>query len=190
MVKVLENNKKVGLVACKRDFIIDKTYLNAETEKWIETYGDLQEHLNLPKVNGIQFLDKSIFKSNLFLKRPLNKVGEPLVVLFKKELVNKIGFYREDMDQALDIEIYYRILKKYSIAVLENKLVQFRLHSRQATNINKQKNTDDSIFLGKLLYNEYFWSINIDEKIKLLKKYSLIFKTLLKIKRMINVKFY
>ena len=86
----MENNKKVGLVACKRKIIIDKTYLNDETEKWIKTYGDLQEHLNLPIVDGIQYLDKSIFKSSFFLKRPLNKVGEPMVVLFKKELLNKV----------------------------------------------------------------------------------------------------
>jgi len=189
MVEVMENNKEVGLVACKREIIVDKAYLNDETEKWIETYGDLQEHLNLPIVNGIQYLDKAIFKSPTFFKRPLNKVGEPSAILFRKELVNKIGFYRDDMDQALDLEIYYRILKKYRIAILDNKLVKYRLHSVQTTHINKLKRNKNSIFLSKLLYNKYFWALNNVVKIKLLKKHNLVFKMLFKIKRILKVKF-
>lgn len=190
MVEVLENNKKVGLVACKRTIIVDNTYLNDEVEKWIETYGDLQEHLNIPIHNGIQYLDKSIFKSNLFLSRPLNKIGEPSVILFRKEFMNKIGYYREDMVQALDVEIYFRVLKKYSIAILENSLVQFRLHNKQATHVNKKKNKNDSIALSQLLYRNYFWSINNTDKIKLIKKHNLIFNMLLKVKRLMKVKFY
>ena len=182
MVKVLENNKKVGLVACKRDFIIDKTYLNDETEKWIETYGDLQEHLNLPVVDGIQFLDKSVFKSNLFLKRPKNKIGEPTAILFRKEIVNDIGFYKEDLFQILDFEFYNRVLMKYKIAVLDEKLVGFRLHSKQATNSNSINVNSDLLKFDKLIYNQYFHLLNRRIQWKLLKKNNHLIKLLLKVK--------
>ena len=183
MVNVLEHNNALGLVACKREIIIDKSYLNDETEKWIEIYGDLQEHLNLPIVNGIQYLDKSIFKSNLYLSRPLNKIGEPTVILFRKEIVKDIGFYKEDLFQLLDIEFCNRVLKKYKIAILNKKLVGFRLHSNQATNSNSINVKKDLLKYNKLIYHDYFHLFNRSMQVKLLKKHNPLIKQLVKIKR-------
>ncbi|MFH4964297.1 glycosyltransferase family 2 protein [Gaetbulibacter sp. M235] len=183
MVKVFGNNVRVGLVACKRDIIIDKTYLNDETESWIETYGDLQEHLNLPIVDGIQYLDKSIFKSKLFLKRPQNKIGEPTVILFRKEIVKDIGFYKEDLFQVLDLEFYNRVLRKYKIAVLDEKLVGFRLHINQATNFNMIHVKSDLLKYDALIYQHYFYLLNKNIQLKLLKKHHPLIKQLVKIKR-------
>ncbi|WP_298236994.1 glycosyltransferase [uncultured Algibacter sp.] len=183
MVEVLENNKKLGLVACKRDIIVDNNYLNEETEKWIETYGDLQEHLNIPIVNGAQYLDKSIFKSNLFLSRPLNKIGEPTVILFRKDMVKAIGFYKEDLFQLLDLEFCNRVLKKYKIAILNKKLVGFRLHKNQATNSNSINVKKDILKYNELIYNDYFYLFNRRTQVKLLKKHNSLFKLLIKLKK-------
>jgi glycosyltransferase involved in cell wall biosynthesis len=188
MVKVLETNKSIALVASKRAFIVEASYLNDETKKWIKGYGNLQEALHLPLNNGMRILDKKLFKSSQFLKSPLNKVGEPPVTLFRKELVNKIGYYREDLKQILDYEFYYRILKKCKIAILEKELVKFRLHQQQATNVNKGNDTLDYDKYDELIYKEYFWYLNYKKKIEFFKRYHPAFKMFLKIKRKLHLK--
>lgn len=179
MLNVLEHDKAIALVASKREFIIDATHLTEETKKWVKGYGNLQEHLSLPLIDGIRYLDRNLFKSILFLEDPKNKVGEPSAVLFNKKLVEGIGYFREDLKQNLDYEFYYRILKKNKIAILEKKLVQFRLHPQQATNVNRG-NDDDYVNYDKIIYKQYFWYLNTKKKIELLKRYHPIVKLFFK----------
>jgi glycosyltransferase involved in cell wall biosynthesis len=187
MVHVLEHDKSIGLVASKRDFIIEESHLTERTKKWINGYGNLQKGLNLPLINGIRYLDKHLFKLDLFLKSPLNKIGEPPVTLFRKEVVKKAGYFREDLKQILDYEFYYRILKKYKIAVLEKELVKFRLHQQQATNLNKGNDASDYDKYDKLIYKEYFWYLNYKKKVEFFKRYHPAFKMFLKIKRKLHL---
>ena len=78
MVAVLESNPDIPLVASKRAFIVEPSFINESSDQWIETYGDLQHTLNINYDNGIGFLDASLFMHPEFFKAPLNKVGEPL----------------------------------------------------------------------------------------------------------------
>jgi hypothetical protein len=194
MVQVLEANKSIALVASKREFIVETSYLNEETEKWIKGYGNLQEALHLPLKNGMRILDRQLFKSDLFLCSPLNKVGEPSVTLFRKDLLKKTGYFREDLKQILDYEFYYRILRKYEIAILEKELVKFRLHQQQATNLNKGHDSLDYIVYDRIIYKEYFKFLSKEKQIAYLKKYNpfvkkyyLAVKLLLKIKRRLDL---
>jgi hypothetical protein len=43
------------------------------------------------------------------------------------------------MQQIIDLEFSYRLLKKYSILILNEKLLRFRLHKEQASEINNGK---------------------------------------------------
>ena len=194
MVNVLENDASIGLVASMRTFIVEASYINEETEKWIKAYGNLQEALQLPLKNGMRILDKNLFKSDLFLKSPLNKVGEPPTTMFRKDLIKNIGYYREDLKQILDYEFYYRLLKKYKIAILEKELVKFRLHQQQATNLNRGNDGLDYVKYDKLIYKEYFWYLNKKKQKEFLKryhpivkKYDAVLKLLRKIKRKLHL---
>lgn len=174
MVHVLEENDAVAIVACKREFIIDPSFLNADSERWINIYGDLQNSLHLPVENGMIYLDSSLFKSELFFESPLNKVGEPSTILFRKNLVDSIGYFREDLHQVLDYEFCYRVLKKNKIAIIVDKLVKFRLHNQQATVINKGNETygKDHEAYQYLMYKQFFWYLKKDMRKVLLRKYN------------------
>lgn len=189
MVIVLENDGSIGMLASKREFIIDKNYWSPEIEQWIKQFGDLQKNLNLKSENGLSIIDKSVFKSNQFLKSPLNKIGEPSVIMFKKEIVNKVGYFREDLHQILDYEFCYRILKKYKIGIINKVLVQFRLHEMQATNINRKraKDTGDTIKYQKILYNEYLWYLNGYHRKHFLKKFNFFYRLFYWIKKRIRI---
>ena len=184
MVDVLENNKKISLVASKREIIVEASYLSEDSKIWIKKYGDLQQDLNLSSQMSFDILDKKLFKCENFLKSPLNKVGEPSTVLFRKSMVQGNGYFREDLVQVLDYEFYYRILKRNKIAIIKSKLVKFRLHNLQATMVNAGSNSlDDDDTYYKIIYNRYFWYLNKRIKIVLLKQYNPIVKLLLRVKQ-------
>lgn len=174
MVKLIETDKSLAIVASKRDFIVESSFLNKETARWIENMKDLQYTLNLDYSDGIAYLDKQLFSSDEFFVSPLNKVGEPTTILFRKNLINRIGYFREDLKQVLDYEFCYRVLNNYRIAIIEEPLVKFRLHNLQTT----VKNKDNAIFnvdhakMERIIYNQYFKYLSPYKKKVLSRKYN------------------
>lgn len=164
MVNVLENEPNIPIVASKRSFIVENSFINDSSSNWIETYSDLQKKLKLNYKNGICYLDMSLFRHPEFFKSPLNKIGEPSVVMFRKEIVRDIGYFREDLKQVLDYEYFYRVLKTKKIALVDDILVCFRLHDKQATVVNK----NDDVFEKDI---EVFHSIIYKKHLKYLDSY-------------------
>lgn len=179
MTRLLEDNKGIALVASKRDFIVEAN-LNKDLEKWIQTYENLQSQFKNESETLV--LDKKLFRSDFFLRSPLNKIGEPSVIMFRRDILKKVGYFREDLKQILDYEFYYRILKEHHIAILNKKLVAFRIHDNQATNINKNNQLDESEQYYHLLYMQYFKYLNLKNMKMLLKKYNYLIQFIVKVK--------
>ncbi|WP_369014277.1 glycosyltransferase family 2 protein [Flavobacterium anhuiense] len=175
MVSVYNKNPQAGLIASKRSFIVEKNVIGEITNNWIEKYRDLQIGLQHQKAD-ILILDKAVFKRSDFRKSPLNKIGEPSVVLFRKDIVNQIGYFRADLKQILDYEYWYRILKRNTIVIINEQLVRFRIHEDQATNVNREKAINDYSLYDKILYKEYFNLLSEENKLRLRHKFSLIMR--------------
>ncbi|WP_417875628.1 glycosyltransferase family 2 protein [Winogradskyella sediminis] len=189
MVDVMECHPNLGMVASKRGFIVDTNLKSTETQKWIDKYGDLQKGLDFELKDNVQIIDRSLFKSKAFLKPPIkNKIGEPSVALFRKRIVNKIGYYRADLKQILDYEFCYRLLKQQPIGIINTVLVKFRLHSNQATNVNAVTGVNDYKKYNRILLHEYFWYLNKETRKRLLMKEYKWFKFLFKIKSKLHGK--
>ncbi|MBZ9787852.1 glycosyltransferase [Psychroflexus sp. CAK57W] len=180
MLKVLEGDKNIGLVASKREFIISKDN-DDKTQEWLDTYGDLQKHFSDKK--GDIVLTSQVFKSKEFFKTPKNKIGEPSVVMFRKSITDKIGYFDESLKQILDYEYWYRILKYNKIYIIDEPLVKFRLHHTQATAQNYMIKIDDYKRYPELLYKDYFWLLNYEHQKELFFEYNTFGKLLKKIKR-------
>lgn len=114
----------------------------------------------------------------------MNKIGEPTTMLFKKELIAKIGPFREDLKQVLDYEFCYRVLPSQKIAVLQTPLVQFRLHGAQTTVVNKYSDAyaQDYKIYEQLVYVNYFKFLNA----KTQKRLSIKYNTFAKVKHKIS----
>lgn len=171
-IRAIKNDNSIGLIASKRDFIIDKDYESNEISSWIRKYGDLQHDFPFKKHKTGLELNRSHFKNEYLFKDPRNKIGEPPTVLFRKSMWAEVGKFNEDLKQILDYEFYYRILKKNKIVVLNKKLVKFRLHQQQATNINSKSGVDDFRKYEELIFKNFFWYLNWKHKLKLLRKYN------------------
>ncbi len=163
MVKILDQNPSIGLVVSKRHIIVEGADNVFSIKDWMHLYDDLQKKLNL-NFQPISILDKSFFKSSLFYKSPINIVGEPSAVMFRKSLIDEIGFFRTDLKQLLDCEYWYRILKHCSIGIINKKLISFRIHPNQATQKNGLDKAKDSKLFNKILYDDYFWLVNNHRK--------------------------
>jgi glycosyltransferase involved in cell wall biosynthesis len=166
MVSVLDTEKEIGLVASKRSIIIQEEETK-EIKDWFENYSNLQSSLELTKENRY-LLDRSFFKQPHFNLIPVNKIAEPSGILFRKSLIKEIGCFREDMIQVLDIEFYNRVLKKSKIAILNKSLFAFRLHREQASAVNIGQDDPDIYMYKRILFQQFFWLLNSENKQKLL----------------------
>ncbi|UJH92517.1 glycosyltransferase [Antarcticibacterium sp. 1MA-6-2] len=169
LVKTIQENNSIGLVACKRQLILEQPR-SREIKDWIDNYFDLQQ--DLKEISGKFLLTRSLFKENIFFKDPVNKIGEPSTVLFKKKLIKKVGLFREDLEQVLDYEFYFRILKYENIVILNEELVGFRLHKHQTTNVNREREIADYAAFDRILYDDFFWHLSYVEQKRLLFKFN------------------
>lgn len=180
MVAVFAQYPKLGLVGCKREFIIEAE-TTADIKDWINKFKNLQ--VQFEKTEDITFIDNTLFSRKDFTESPMNKIGEPPTVMFKKEIINEVGLFDEKLEQILDYVFYYRILKKYPIAIINKSLVKFRIHKKQATNVNRNKPIADYEIYKRILYREFLPLLHQSHKKKLVLKFSKTARLKKKIKR-------
>lgn len=136
MIKVAESNPKVGLVYCKRNFLIEEGY---NDDQWINKYQELHTAWDELKVKTGVISGKKYLNDSAILSEPLNKIGEPTAVLVLAQCFNEIGFFDPSLSQLLDAEMWYRIMTRYDIGFVDKELCSFRLHEEQTTELNKSE---------------------------------------------------
>lgn len=67
-----------------------------------------------------------------------NVIGEPSFVMLRRDALERVGLFREDMPQGLDMEMWVRILLEGDIAFLSENLGTFRIHPAGASARNDQ----------------------------------------------------
>lgn len=163
MVALSEQDEEIGLTFCNRDIIGN---LSGKAD-WLQRHGDLSGKWN--DLKPIQE-GKSLLKQPDFLKSPRNKIGEPTVVLLKRQCFEEIGFFSEELKQTLDYEYWYRMLPKYKIGFINEKLAAFRLHDNQATQHNLTGIDDEYLIYYKSIYNNVFSYLSWYNKLKIIFK--------------------
>ncbi len=172
MVSVLQTHPQVAMVASQREILIEDMDTDA-VNNWFKYCGNLQVELE----NEMLLYDASFFKDALFTADPTNKIGEPTAVMYRKSFVQDVGEFNERYKQILDYEYWYRILKKHTIAILPEKLVSFRLHPAQATQVNLKDDLDEYEVFTRVLYDEYFHLLSKKHRKNLLNRYNPYYKS-------------
>lgn len=65
--------------------------------------------------------------------------GNISTVMIKKQIVEELGFFRQDMRVAGDFEMWVRIAKKYPIGFIRKPLIKLRVHKEQ---FSRRKGSD------------------------------------------------
>lgn len=102
--------------------------------------------------------------------QPRNKIGEPICILFRKEVFNEVGLFDERLQQSLDYEYLYRVMSEFELIAVPKVLVKFRVHQNQASFLNNKKVVIDSYLLPRSLLS-YANKLHIKTRLILLYKY-------------------
>ena len=116
------------------------------------------------------------------MNAPKNKIGEPSSVLLNKSCFEKVGYFSENMKQALDCEFWSRLMPHYNFGFVDDYLSSFRLHDAQASAVNKSEKINETEVLYQVYYNTLMPNLHKDCKRKLVKRFHPIISQLVKLK--------
>ncbi|MDP2454929.1 MULTISPECIES: glycosyltransferase [unclassified Kaistella] len=155
-------------VVSKRNIINAESQLVTEGS-WFNDFNDLQKPAGIPTDEFYIFSKKNLKNLNYDRYLVNNIVGEPCVSLFTKNVFKKVGRFDSNLKQALDYVYWLRVLAKYDIGIIPEKIVKFRYHSEQTSNQNYLNNLNEEQFISKILHNDllfYIGSKNIKNHLK------------------------
>lgn len=163
----LKDIQKLNLsVICSARTIIDSASQEVVHGKWFESFGNLHRKINF--VNDICIYKKETLRERTYFT--FNFFGEPDTFLYHKTIFENVGFFSEEYKQLLDLEFSYRILDKYNIGIINKKLLKFRYHPFQASNINLKLNIMEESKLDMEVVRRFFKYVPF--KLKLLYLYN------------------
>lgn len=166
---IYENN--LPCVFSKR-YIIDESSQIINTGDWFSRFGDLQKNTISIRYNET-IINKTILRKLKSYYITDNIFGEPGTFLFEKDLFEKNGYFNEKYKQVLDAEFYYRVLKKYPIGIIPEKLYYFRVHNAQASYQNQidPRVAEEYNNFKKYIYKNFFFYLPLRYKISFIKSF-------------------
>jgi glycosyltransferase involved in cell wall biosynthesis len=169
MVDLAESDPSIGLVYCPRKILISGDVKNSDS--WLKYCEFLHNTWSFTFQEGT-LNGKALLLDNNFLKSPENKIGEPSVVLLTREAIDRVGQFNIELKQTLDYEYWYRLMKYYNISFINEEMVTFRLHPKQATQTNQQESSRGYVEKYKLyssFIKELFWYLNNKNRLAIIK---------------------
>ncbi len=148
MVVAFEAEPDAALVGCRRFFFNDEKLVIGK-----RGYGRKNKI-----VSGQRAIQKCFFSGNL--------IGEPTAVLFRKSDVGA-GF-KEEYFQALDMDLWFRLLEKGSFVFLADTLCGVREHGSRGTanNVRAGRITADKVRLFEQYANRPYLRGSITERVR------------------------
>ncbi len=92
----------------------------------------------------------------------INFIGEPTVIMFRKDVIKEFGLFNPDIVQICDLEYFLRVSSKYGLKYVPQPLTYFRVHKGSASSINTldryffMRFSDQVIVTHELLYSDHF----------------------------------
>ncbi|MGL6283626.1 MAG: glycosyltransferase family 2 protein, partial [Microcoleaceae cyanobacterium] len=188
MVKLAESDPEIGLVFSPRQVILSPDAEN--NENCLAAYRGTQNlYKDWSNLQTIQ-TGQTLLSDAHWMQYRLNKIGEPTTVLIPKEVFHKVGKFDPNLQQLLDVDMWFRIMGHYKVGFVDQNLSQLRIHPRQQTQINLvtgQNPQDYHRFYQKLLQSPIYSFLNPDLKQKVGQKFSQVnTKELTQIKNLIS----
>ena len=173
MVEALSPDDKI--VSSGRRLILDES-LDEATKKY-----SINETLTFERLGIITdspvFISSQKIASLTVENLSTNFIGEPTVIMFKKEVMKELGSFNLDLIQICDLEYFLRIACNYGIKYIPRPLTYFRVHKGSASTSNVSQRMfslmymDPIIMARQLLYAVFFVrfreSLYVSQKIKL-----------------------
>ncbi len=129
--EILKSDASIGMVAIKHDY-----QREGNMEK-SDVYTSIDRWKKERNINGKQ-QGKGLLKQWIASGLKPNIIGEPSFVILRKNIMKKVGYFREDLPQCLDSEMWMRIVEQSDCYFLEDKAYGFfRVHENGASAHNE-----------------------------------------------------
>jgi glycosyltransferase involved in cell wall biosynthesis len=141
MVSCLDSREDVSLVGSPRNLIDDDSRL-------LQTLSYFSAGAVIP---GAEIISRCLCD-----QRNQNQIGEPSVVMFRKNQASR--GYNPRYHQLVDLEMWFHLLEQGSYAHLDQPLSSFRIHTEQQTAKNVLSLTyinDLSLLFDEYLFKDY-----------------------------------
>jgi glycosyltransferase involved in cell wall biosynthesis len=153
MVPIFDEFPRVGLVFSPRDVLLDEPG-EEESRSWYERYHTLHAPLgDLARVTS----GRRIFRRWLEIGVHDNLIGEPSVVLVRRECFQRLGSFDPRLHVSSDIEMWLRIVREYDVGFLPEPLCAYRHHAASVTGAAARTSSswlDDLWIMESLLQRE------------------------------------
>jgi glycosyltransferase involved in cell wall biosynthesis len=131
MVNLAETDPDIGLVFSPREmFFLEQENINLELIAVYQQFANL--HQSWSDLKSIQWGKDLLNDPNLW-QHPINKIGEPSTVLLRKSVFETIASFDPELNQLVDLDLWWRILAQFKVGFVEETLSYFRLHTQQKT---------------------------------------------------------
>ena len=90
-----------------------------------------------------------------------NKIGEPSIVLLKKQALIDVGGFDPNLCQLIDLDMWYRLMTAGKVGYVDEALSSFRIHDKQLSvdNAHSGKASNDSMLFAKKVVHSPFFDI-------------------------------
>ncbi|CAD5965485.1 putative protein MT1568 [Planktothrix tepida] len=137
MVTLAETDPDIGLVFSPRKmFFLNQENIDLDLIAVYQDFANL--HQSWSNLNLIQWGIELLNDPNLW-EHPINKIGEPSTVLLRKSIFEIITGFDPQLNQLVDLDLWWRILGQFKVGFVEETLSYFRLHIHQKTYENMQQ---------------------------------------------------
>ncbi len=153
MMRLFSDHEDLGLVFSSRDLIVEGETEERATQVWLNNSTLLHTRFDsIVAVNNGRILFGQYLRQGF----RANWIGEPSSVLVRKDCFSRLGLFNQNLYQVCDIEMWLRIMFRYDIGFLPEKLSAFRFHpdSTSAGNLKSRRNCLDQLWLVESLLSD------------------------------------
>ena len=134
MVELLQEDPGVGLVFCPRQLEFDEPG-DPQAIDFLQRFGEPHARLGpIERVNDgrtlFAVMQRDRFRDNL--------IGEPTVVMVRREALVALGLFNVHLHQLTDLEMWLRISYFFRVGFISEPLATFRVHKRSASVANER----------------------------------------------------
>lgn len=155
LVAAAAGDTRIGFVFSPREILHDPQ--DAEHLRWVANYA--LQHRAWTDLRPVMPGRRLLGDSGL-LSHPLNKIGEPTVVLLRRDLFFRAGGFDPRLQQIVDWECYLRCLPHCRVAYIDEVLSGFRLHPEQLTVKNRGRVNELHLLYGSMMRPSIFFHLH------------------------------
>jgi glycosyltransferase involved in cell wall biosynthesis len=134
MMELIGERQSVGMVFCRRSLLFDPN--NDYQRRWTELYGDVASRFG--RLDAINH-GPELFRRWFDVGFTFNCVGEPLVVMIRRDVFERAGGFNPHIRQRSDLDLWARATLFCDVGFVSDELGRYRVPSTNSLTIRNHR---------------------------------------------------